>query len=256
MLAANSFAMPYAVLQTDLSSPTLEQLRRATRLVPGLTSHDASILGHDAFGILVNNFSAPQAGALQAALRAEGVETEVVEQARLPVLPRTHFVHRLDVTAEHLVIYDPLGKSFALAWAHLLFIAAGAVRLTDFVRHQQARPRTRYTGAGTSAQDIEYDMVSREERNFHLLADLIITGATLRYSLDASRFNFAGPGGPPAGNLAENFSKLLRDLMAAAPQAKLNRGAAALSGETPQPFSYPSKNAYHEEIIRSLWRLR
>ena len=76
------------------------------------------------------------------------------------------------------------------------------------------------------------------------------------HSLGASRFNFAGPGGPPAGNLAENFSKLLRDLMAAAPHAKLNRGAAALSGETPQPFSYPSKNAYHEEIIWSLWRLR
>lgn len=248
--------MPYAVLQTDLSSPTIEQLRRAARLVPGLTSHDASILGQDAFGILVNNFSAQQAGALQGALRSEGVETEVVEQSRLPALPRTHFVHRLDVTPEHLIIYDPLGKSFSLPWPHLLFIAAGAVRLTDFVRRQQPRPRTRYTGAGHPYEDTDYDTVTREERNFHLLADLIITGATLRYSLDASRFHFAGPAATPAGDVAASFSTLLRAMISAAPQAKLNRGAAALRGETPPPFSYPSKNAYHEELIWSLWRSR
>src|SRR2546423_2858122 len=136
--------MPYAVLQIDLNAPNVEQMARAFRSVPGLTAADAHILGHDAFGILVKDFSEQQAGALQAALRREGVETEVVEQSLLPALPPTHFVHQLDCTPEHLLIYDPIGKSFALEWRHVIFVAAGAVLLTDFVREQR-EPKARVT---------------------------------------------------------------------------------------------------------------
>ena len=103
--------MPYAVLQTDLNPPGLDQLQRAFRLVPGLTAGDAHILGQDAFGILVKNFSEEQAGALQGALRGEGVETEIVDQSFLPELPPKKIVQRLDCLPEHLLIYDPLGRT-------------------------------------------------------------------------------------------------------------------------------------------------
>ena len=125
------YAMPYAVLQTDLNPPGIEQLQRAFRSVSGLTPGDAFILGKDAFGILVKNFAEKQAAAMQGALRAEGIGTEIVDQKFLPELPRTHFVSRFDCSPEHLLIYDPLGRPFALEWRHIVLIAAGAVRLTD-----------------------------------------------------------------------------------------------------------------------------
>src|ERR1041384_7850115 len=131
--------MPYAVLQTDLNTPSVEQIARAFPSVPGLVAAGARILGNDAFGMLVKDFSAEQAGALQAALRAEGVETEVVEQSLLPALPPTHFVHRLDCTPEHLLIYDPVGKTFALEWRHIILVAAGAVTLVDFIQERRLK---------------------------------------------------------------------------------------------------------------------
>ena len=246
--------MPYAVLQTNLETPTIEQLTRACRSVPGLTPADAPILGKDAFGILVEDFSAAQAGALQGALRAEGVETEIVEQTLLPVLPPTKFVHRLDCTPEHLLIYDPLEKTFALEWRHIMFIAAGAVRLTEFVREQR-QPKTRVT-SGRYQTGVYFDSDTKEERHFHSVAEIIITGAALRYSLTADKFNFAGLGERNMQNITANFSMLVRDLVQFGAQAALNRGAEALSQDATKIFSYPSKNAFYGEIVWSLWQMK
>jgi hypothetical protein len=248
--------MPYAVLQTDLTKPTIEQLQRAIRSVPGLTPADAHILGNDAFGILLKNASEQQAGTLQGALRLEGVETEIVDQSFLPALPEIRFVHRLDCTPEHLLIYDPLGKSFALDWRHIMFIAAGAVRLTDFVRHREKRQRVRYTANGTAYQDTEYETVSREEQNCHLIAEIIITGAVLRYTVTADKFNFAGLGDRKTPSVAGNFSILLGEIIQFSANAALNRGAEAIRVGKLEGFSYPSKNAFYEEIVWNLWQMK
>lgn len=248
--------MRYAVLQTDLNPPGHDQLLRAFRTVPGLTPYDAGILGNDAFGVLVKNFSAGQAAALQGSLRIEGIETEIVEQSLLPEMPPAKQVHRLECRSEHLVIFDPLGHSFPLEWRHVLLLAAGAVRVSDFVRQQKARPVTRVNGRGHIVQEMEYESVTREERNFHLLGEIIITGAALRYSFTADKFNFAGLGARRTDSLAGNFGLFLRDLIHACPHAVLNRGAAALQLQNPEVSSYPTKNAFHEEIVWRLWQMR
>jgi hypothetical protein len=240
--------MRYAVLQTDLNPPDLELLRRAFRSVPGLTPYDASILGNDAFGILVKNFSAEQATALHGALRIEGLETEIVEQSLLPELPPAKLVNRLECQPEHLLIFDPLGNSFPLEWRHVQLIAAGAVRLNEFVRYQKPRSVVRYNGSGQAIPEVEYDSVTREERNFHLLGEIIIAGAALRYSFTAERFNFAGLGARKTNSPVGNFGFC--------PQAALNRGAAALHLPTSEIFSYPTKTAFHEEIVWRLWQMR
>lgn len=248
--------MRYAVLQTDLNPPELELLRRAFRTVPGLTPYDASILGNDAFGILVKNFSAEQAVALQGALRIEGMETEIVEQSVLPEVPPAKLVPRLECQPGHLLIFDPLGNSFPLEWRHVLLIAAGAVRVNEFVRREVKHPVTRYHGSGQVSAEVESDSVTREERNVHLLGEIIITGAALRYSFSAEKFNFAGLGARRTDSLAGNFGLFLRDLIQFSPHAVLNLGAAGLQLENPEVFSYPTKNAYHEEIIWRLWQMR
>jgi hypothetical protein len=248
--------MPYAVLQTDLNPPGIEQMARAFRSVPGLTPADAHILGKDAFGILVKDFSEQQAGVMQGALRIEGIETEIVDQSFLPSLPTTKFVRRLDCSPEHLLLYDPVGRSFALDWRHIIFIAAGAVRLIDFVRDQETRQRVRYTAGGMPYQDTEYETFSREEQNSHLIGEIIITGATLRYSFDADNFNFVYLGERNTKDRAANFVSLVRDLTQFGANAQLNRGAAAMRGDAAQIFSYPSKNAFYEEIIWTLWQMK
>lgn len=248
--------MHYAVLQTDLNPPAHELLLRAFRSVPGLTPQDASILGQDAYGILVKNFSAAQAAALQGALRLEGLETEIVEQALLPVVPPARLVHRLSCQPEHLLIYDPMGNSFPLEWRHVQLIAVGAVRLTDFVRHKVKEPVTRYRGSGSISAEMESDSVTREERNFHLLGEIIIAGAALRYSFTADKFHFMTLGQRTTDGPVGNFCRFIRDLIQFAPHAGLNLGAAAMRTQPPELFSYPTKNAFHEEIIWRLWQMK
>ena len=247
--------MPYAVLQTDLNVPKIEQLSRAFRSVPGLAAVDAHIIGRDAFGILVKDFSEQRAGALKTALRGEGVETEIVDQALLPSLPATHFVHRCDCRPEHLLIYDPLGRTFPLEWQHIMAIAAGSVQLTDFLQERREIPKPSSRGRYAMVE-METETVWREERNPHLLAEIIITAGTLRYSVAAEKFNFAYLGERNMKNSTANFSLFVRDLIQFSPNAVLNQGAATLRADATKTFSYPSKNAFYEEIVWMLWQMR
>jgi hypothetical protein len=249
--------MRYAVLQTDLNPPAIDQLQRAFRTVPGLAAADAFILGNDAFGILVKVLSEGQASALQGALRIEGVETEIVDQTLLPPLPQTHFVRQMECSPEKLLIFDPLGRPFPLEWQHVICIAAGAVQLTDFIqRRHEIPPVTRPGSSRVTPYAPEYETRTHEERRFHLLGEIIITGAALRYSFDADKFNFARLGERNMGNTAANFSLFVRDLMQFSHHAMLNRGAEALRANATEIFPYPSKNAFYEEIVWMLWQMK
>ena len=73
---------------------------------------DACTLGREAYGILARSFEPEQAQALQSALAAQGVETDLVDDASLPVLPQMRIVHRLDSTPDALMICDPLDGVF------------------------------------------------------------------------------------------------------------------------------------------------
>ncbi len=251
--------MRYAVLQTDLNPPAIDQLQRAFKSVAGLglTAGDAFILGRDAFGILVKDLSEEQAGRLQGALHIEGVETEIAEQTLLPLLPQTHFVRRMECLPEHLMIFDPLGRAFALEWQHVMCIAAGAVRITEFVQRQhEMTPLARPTRRRGTPPAPEYETRTHEEQHFHLLGEIIITGTALRYSFNADKFSFFGLGERNMENTAANFSLFVRDLIQFSPNAKLNRGAEALRADATNIFPYPSKNAFCEEIVWILWQMK
>jgi hypothetical protein len=247
--------MPYAVLQPDLNPPRIEQLQRAFRFVPGLTPGDAHILSRDAFGILVKDFSKEQAGALQGALRNEGIETEIVDQSWLPELPPKKLVQRLDCTPEHLLIYDPLGRSFPLDWRHVMLVAAGVVQLSEFVQYQETRANP-FDFQRYQAEEPERETVFRETQQLRLMAEIVITGAVLRYSVAAEKFNFAYLGERNTRNAAANFSLLVRDIIQHSPNTGLNRGAATLRVDATQIFEYPSKNAFYEEIVWMLWQIK
>ena len=244
--------MNFAVLQKTLDIPPVEKIEQALLSVKGFTRVDAHTFANDAYGILVKNISAEQANAFSQALLAQGIETEVVAENDLVPLPQTKFVHRLDCTPDALLIYDPLGRSFSLEWKHVMLIAAGCVRMTDFKRVEK-----KVWGAsdseGAAIPMIEVRNV--EERADRLLLESIVSGAVLRYSISAEKFRFDYLGERRTKSLPQNFALLVQDLAAFAPHAMLNRGAFFLK-QNENLFPYPSKNAFSEEITWLLWRLK
>lgn len=248
--------MPCALIQQVPAPPTVEKLQRAFRAVRFLTASDAHTLARDGYGILVKNLSIGDATALQHALHAEGVETEVVEQHLLPELPVTKFVTRLDCRPEALMLYDPLGRSFPLEWRHIIMIAAGSVSLSDFTRVEQTRRVVKFNGHGDPYMDTETDTTFRETTNNHLLVEIILTRSVQRYSITADKFNFSYLGERRTKSLPANFTLLVRDLIQFAPQATLNHGAQVLRDNAAEVWSYPSKNVFTEEIIWMLWQMK
>lgn len=243
--------MNFAVLQKTLDIPPVEKIEQALLAVPGFTRVDAHTFANDAYGILVKNISAEQANTFAQALFGQGIETDVVAQTDLPALPQTKFVHRLDCTSEGLLIYDPLGRSFPLPWQHVMLVAAGCVRMTDFNRVENRVWID--DGQGGKTRITEYRNV--EAQNGHLLLEIIVSGAVLRYSASAEKFRFEYLGDRRTKSLPENFALLVQDLAAFAPHAMLNRGAFFLK-QNENLFPYPSKNAFFEEITWLLWRMK
>ena len=86
------------------------------------------------------------------------------------------------------------------------------------------------------------------------VAEIIISGAVLRYSINAERFNFMSLGGRRTGDVTQDFALLIQDLARFATNAVLNRGAEAIRRN--QPFAYPTRNAFQEEIVWTLWQMK
>ncbi|MFN7140252.1 MAG: hypothetical protein ACK4UN_13030 [Limisphaerales bacterium] len=249
--------MNYAIVQGSLDIPDVEKLKRAFRSVSTLTDVDAHILANDAFGILVKGKTADQAGRLLQALRAEGIEAEMIPQHLLPQMPATKFVRKLECTPDALILHDPLGRPFPLPWQHIMMLAAGNVKVVEFNRHAMPRQVTRYTANGQAYTTQEVDYNTREEHRFQFLLEIILTRSVLRYSVTVDKpmlFQYLGSQFNP--KLEQSFGILVRHLLQFAPQAALNRGAYYFRENASEAFSYPSKNAFHEEIIWLLWKMQ
>jgi hypothetical protein len=243
--------MGYAILQAGLDIPPVDKLKRAFRSVPFLTDIDAYTLARDGYGILVKHLTSADASALQGALRVEGVETFLVEEDQLPVLPQSKLVHRSDCLPEALLIYDPLGRPFPLEWQHLMLIAAGRVQLRCSLRVESPNLFSKSGRNGFSTREERI----REEVKDHWILELVLNRAVMRYILDADKFNFQYLGERRARSVEENFKLLVQDLVRYAPAAACNRGAFYLKQNQTLPFSYPSQNAFNEELIWLLWRM-
>jgi hypothetical protein len=245
--------MPYAVMQKKLEPLSVEQLKRAFREVPGLAEMDAYTLGKDAFGILVKDFDWERASALKSALATQGVEVEVVDEASLPQLPPSRQVHRVDCLPEALMIYDPAGRSFALEWKHIMLIAAGWVKMSDFNRVMMPFPKR----VGREVVMVQ-EPVTQEQRNQHLALEIVVTRAVLRYSIIADRpggFSFQYLGARQVRGVAANFSLVVQDMLKFAPNATVNFGASCIRENNAKPFIYPGKTAFFQEIMWLLWQM-
>ncbi len=248
--------MTYSVMQRGLEPPSAEQLKKAFQQVPGLTALDVTVLGRDAFGVLVKGFERERAAAMQAAFAAEGVETEVVEDAALKELPPPRQLTKLEFTPEALAIYDLLGRSVPLEWKTIEVIAAGKVRLTEFKRKLVSNLVTQPTGDGVDLRMVT-QKVTKEEQKDHLLLEIITTGAAGRYHTVADRpeafLLFQALGERRVKDPATNLSLFVQDVARSAPSALLNHGAYFMCEGGDASFSYPSQTAFYREITWLLW---
>ena len=214
--------MPYAILQQQLTPPSLEQLRQAFRALPQLVDADATFIEKGAFGILVERLSMADAQTLHRALAAAGVETEVGDQKDVPVLPG----------------------------AQVRLIAAGSAHLIDFKRTET----TRYVERGDAVITVT-DVRTKEEVHLNFLLEILI-GSDQRYRTTSKDFIYAYLAARRSNRSSDNFVLLVRDLLAYATYAGINRGAAAIAQDPPSTFEYPSRHAFEEEMVWLLWRGR
>jgi hypothetical protein len=252
----------FAVVQTTLEPLDLEKMSRAFRGIPGFAPYDAGTVCSEGDGILCRGFSANQAAALQANLQAEGVAVEVVDEAQLPVLPPAKLIRRVEIKPETIFIEDLVRGMIPVPCDQIRLIAAGSVQLTSFPRTrtewEEVRTEHINTHLGISipiqVRETKFDYSSKESVDWFLRAEILLADGSLRYCIEAERFNFSSLGDGVTRDLAGNFCLLVRGLAAHAPHALLNQGAAAIVSDPCEFTYYPRKGVFLDEITWMLWQ--
>jgi len=245
--------MPHAIVQTTLTPPSADQLRRAFTVIPWLVDADAGAMAKDTCGILIRDLAAAEAAKLQRALSAAGVETEVVDEDALPPLPRPMKLKRADVADDALILYDALGRPTKVDWPQVRLIATGDVNLRHFKQVRTTRYVHRGTGRGSVPIPVT-DVTHREKRRLTSMLELFIGRTPQRYRTTAEEFVYTYLGPRRSRRAEDNFVLLVHDLLARATEASLNRGADAAAADPPGTFAYPARHAFEEEITWLLWR--
>src|SRR5574341_312421 len=174
--------MTFAILQKELAPLSPDQLKKAFRVLPAFTELDVQTAVHDAFGILRRGLDLEEASLLQNALMRESVDTEVVEESELPVIPPAKLVRQVEFLPAHVSMYDPMGRIFNLSWQEIMMIAAGNVRLPEF---RKGKP---HEVAGAQAHEIPGALPAKEAAQFHHTLEIILSGGVSRYSIVADDF--------------------------------------------------------------------
>jgi hypothetical protein len=245
--------MRYAVLQKELVAPDLEALKRACKVLPSLRDIDAQNMFQDAYGILIKGLDVMDASALQDGLQAEGVDTIVVEESELPIIPPAKVIRQIEFLPAHLNMYDPMGRVFALPWQDIMLIAAGHVRIQEFRKTKTSYEEQPATGTN-GFLDATGERRPRGEAH-HLLLEIFLVGGIARYSISGDTFDFAYLEERYDTSPQKNFRSLVQDLVEFAPHAGQNRGAFMATQNVEELFTYPSKPTFHEELVWMLWRI-
>ena len=247
--------MSCCLLLTDPVAPTADQVKRAFKSLKTLTDADAVKAARETCGILLKNLSPDVANALQRALQAEGVPTEVVDAARLPKLPDAKFIRRLEIQPQSLAIYDPLGRTVPVPWPQLALVSAGAVRHFGMSATRTEETVNTYNPIGGFRTRVVTHVRHKVEDDPKLMLDIFLTGGAMRFQIEADAFLFKYCFDRADLNLLQKLGLLVQMLAQDAPHAVLNRGATALRDGSPGDAAYVSKAALSDESTWLLWQL-
>ncbi len=266
------YSMPFALLQSRLEIPDVDALKRAFKGVGDMAPSDAPHVAADAFGILLKQLTLENALALQASLGREGIATEVVDHAELGELPEAKRVRRIAARDEGLVVCDPLDRELVLPWESFRIVSCGLVleteirrnpapsgalsAMTDWEPNLSDLVNGRF-GVGSMGTGSGSALVSSSERqSWKWTADLILSGGSMRFVFSPDRLFHLDRERQNPRNAEVDFLELVRAVGSRSTRAVLNRVAYALREGEAETLSYPSRNAYQEELIWLVWRLR
>lgn len=249
--------MPFALIQRRLEVPDVAALRRALAGREGWHATDADHLAADAFGILAKSLDEAAGHAMAAALAREGIPVDIVNEAELPALPVAKKLRRAECRPDVFIAHDPCDREIAVPWDRIRLVCAGEVRFSQFrpvIRNPE--PVRSWDDEGPFDSRDTRIALNQEQRDWGWVADLVLVGGGIRFSLAADSFHPLGLGDRVTKDPGVNLQVFLADLLRLASDAVLNRGAFALRepGSAPGP-RYPTRNAYQEEMIWLLWRM-
>jgi hypothetical protein len=245
----------YAVLQTSLEQPiTRETLEAAVMATQTLAKPDCVWLQRDLFGIIAENLSQDDALGLQAGLRAQGIETEVIDETNLPSLPTPHHPQSFTVTGDGVTVAGFSGHDTLLPISTVVFAAGGHVNHLANVPQRKMEWVQKYVGHGMTRDVVE--MVT--ERNLKQVLEFRIefyaTQNPFRFQciLDEKTVLRADDQILKLRD-RDQLDNLLLHLANTLPPDQTNLAIQKVAAG--EDFVYPSVHAFEEEIIWSLYRL-
>jgi hypothetical protein len=261
--------MTYAVIQSDSVALTQGQLAAALPVTGRFAPADAARVANESFGLIIDKLEENQAKALQQALRGQGVESEIIVDADLFNMPPVKTTKRFDCLAEHLVVYDSLGRPKSIAWDDVLVVAAGLVSLyetnvsdsTKWETPKGGKAAFVLTGGMSSIVPglgvLPVPQTTRTVQGHDVpryVLDVLVRGEPPRYRAEGQELSYAYLGNRRTGEVPGNFAALLRDLMTHAKNAAFNQGFVALRSDFTSAFTYPSRKSFEREMVWLVWR--
>lgn len=246
----------YAVLQTSLEQPIdRETLEEAVMATEALSPPDCARLVRELFGIIARDLSQADALALQAALQARDIPTEVVEESRLPALPQPRRVRALNLTEAGIELIDLYDQVTSYEWQHLVFAAGGGLLHLRSV--QDHKLETVYVPGGRGgSSDVRAVVVTDHHfenlPEFRLELFLPVESPRVQWVLTKDSVITVNDAHLRLRD-GDQLASLLSTLGNALAPEQTNLGIKkAMSGEE---FSYPSVHAFEEEIVWSLYQM-
>jgi hypothetical protein len=185
----------FALLQEEYVALDPSRVAPLYQKTLGMVRYDAVHLARQGRGLLVEDLSAAQAQALQAALAQAGYPTEVIAQEHVIRLGKAQRVRQLDIADHGLTVsFGYHEETEVLPWEGILLLAAGEIVKIEVQQKTQPGRRPRFSGllgmgalvsplafkaymvAAKAYQDATARPVSTERRAVtHQLADVFAT---------------------------------------------------------------------------------
>jgi hypothetical protein len=237
--------MSFSVLQTQHSLIPAQVLAKAFTRIERLTDNDAAVIAREAMGIILEDLTKQEAQKIQASLVSQGIESEVVDRNDLYSLPAPKKLKRCDPLAEHLVLYDALGRPKTVGWEHLVVVAAGPVSTRKLESDSQM--------VRDFDGQFSVERNNREVENVSFKLELLFDVEPSRYQVDATTFLYSYLGNRVTQNRFENFRLLVEDLVRYGTTAVINQGAMSLVQSESESIIYRSRRMFEREIIWLIW---
>jgi hypothetical protein len=245
----------YAVLQSSLDqSISREALEAAIMSTEGLVKADCARLFREMFGIIARDLSQADALALQAALQARNIPSEVVDESVLPALSAPKHERALKLVETGIVIVDMYERETLYEWRRIVFAAGGGLLHLKDVPVKTMEWVVTSGPRGSVKRGVEMVTDHRLENlpEYHLELFLPTESPRVQWvlmkdtliTINDTHLRFRDH---------DQFVSALVTLGNALSPEQTNLGIKkALSGEA---FVYPTMHAFEQEIVWSLYQM-